>query len=81
MQDTSLKGKRDTNHIKNIETVIENDISKEKTCVVFEVNNVSRLRIKWNKMCKQLLQEVPSQSMKNKPLEKVHLVTIKFLLI
>lgn len=63
VQDASLKRKRD-------ETVIGNDISKEKSCAVFEVNNVSRPRLKWKKMCKQLLQEVPGQSMKIKHLRK-----------
>jgi len=70
MQDTSLKRKRDTNHIENTVTVIDSDISKEKSYPVFEVNNVSRPRLKWKKMCKQLLQEVPGQSMKIKHLKK-----------
>lgn len=70
VQDTSLKRKRDTNNIEDTETVIDNDISKEKSCAVFEVNNVSRPRLKWKKMCKRLLQEVPGQSMKIRHLKK-----------
>lgn len=70
VQDTSLKRKRDTNNIEDTETVIDNDISKEKSWAVFEVNNVSRPRLKWKKMCKRLLQEVPGQSMKIKHLKK-----------
>lgn len=70
VQNMSLKRKRDTNHIETTVTVIDSDIPEEKTCAVLEVNNASRPRLKWKKMCKQLLQEAPSQSMKIKHLKK-----------
>lgn len=70
VQNTSLKRKRDTDNIETTVTVIASDIPEEKTYAVREVNNVSRPRLKWKKMCKQLLQEAPSQSMKIKHLKK-----------